>query len=40
MWIGNGDTAGLHNSGYDYNDALLPAAATYLAAVARRALAG
>jgi len=38
VWIGNGDTAGLHNSGYDYNDALLPAAATYLAAVARRAL--
>jgi amidohydrolase len=38
VWIGNGDTAGLHNSGYNYNDALLPAAATYLAAVARRAL--
>ena len=38
VWIGNGDTAGLHNSGYDYNDAVLPAAATYLAAVARRAL--
>jgi amidohydrolase len=38
VWIGNGDTAGLHNSGYDYNDAVLPVAATYLAAVARRAL--
>lgn len=40
VWIGNGDTAGLHNSGYDYNDAVLPAAATYLAAVARQALEG
>jgi metal-dependent amidase/aminoacylase/carboxypeptidase family protein len=38
VWIGNGASAELHSSGYDYNDALLPAAATYLAAVARRAL--
>jgi amidohydrolase len=38
VWIGNGDTPSLHNSGYDYNDAVLPAAATYLAAVARSAL--
>ena len=40
VWIGNGDGPGLHNAGYDYNDAILPAAAGYLAAVARRALAG
>jgi amidohydrolase len=40
VWIGNGASAGLHNAGYDYNDAILPAAATYLASVAKRALAG
>ncbi len=40
VWIGNGDTAGLHNAGYDFNDAILPAAATYLASVAKRTLAG
>ncbi len=28
----------LHNSSYDYNDAILPAAAGYLASVAKRAL--
>jgi amidohydrolase len=42
VWIGNGPTDGgreLHNSNYDFNDAILPAAATYLAGVARRALA-
>ncbi|HJS84812.1 MAG TPA: amidohydrolase [Acetobacteraceae bacterium] len=40
VWIGNGPTAELHNAGYDYNDAILPVAATYLANVAKRALAG
>jgi amidohydrolase len=42
VWIGNGpaeDGHGLHNSSYDYNDAILPAASGYLAAVAMRALA-
>lgn len=41
VWIGNGPAdAGrdLHNSGYDFNDAILPAAASYLAGVAKRAL--
>ena len=41
LWIGNGTAdAGtdLHNPGYDFNDAILPAAATALAGVARRAL--
>jgi amidohydrolase len=41
VWIGNGpaeDGRGLHSSSYDYNDAILPAAAGYLAGVARRAL--
>ncbi len=40
VWIGNGASAGLHNAHYDYNDSILPAAATYLASVAKRALAG
>ena len=40
-WIGNGPaTPGseLHNASYDFNDAILPAAATWLAATAKRAL--
>jgi amidohydrolase len=43
VWIGNGPTHGgreLHNSNYDFNDAILPAAAGYLAGVAKRALEG
>ena len=43
VWIGNGSAAPgheLHNPGYDFNDAVLPRAATWLAAVAKRALAG
>jgi amidohydrolase len=38
-WIGNGASSFLHNPGYDYNDKILPVAATYLAAVAKAALA-
>jgi amidohydrolase len=40
-WIGNGPSEGgreLHNSNYDFNDAILPAASGYLAGVAKRAL--
>jgi hippurate hydrolase len=40
-WIGNGpadEGAGLHNPGYDFNDAILPTASSWLAATARRAL--
>ena len=37
-WIGNGPSAGLHNSNFDYNDALLPIAAGYLAETAKAAL--
>ncbi len=43
VWIGNGSAEGgceLHNSNYDFNDAILPAAAGYLASVAKRALQG
>ncbi len=42
-WIGNGpntDGRDLHSPHYDFNDAILPAAATWLAATARAALAG
>jgi amidohydrolase len=41
VWIGNGpadEGRGLHNSSYDYNDAILPAASGFLASVAKRAL--
>jgi hippurate hydrolase len=41
-WIGNGPNEGgrdLHSPHYDFNDAILPAAASYLAAAARAALA-
>ncbi|MBS0642677.1 MAG: amidohydrolase [Proteobacteria bacterium] len=43
VWIGNGSAEGgrdLHNANYDFNDAILPSASGYLAAVAKRALAG
>ena len=39
LWIGNGDSAGLHSPDYDFNDQILPVAARTLAAVARAALA-
>lgn len=41
LWIGNGPAGsgkGLHNPGYNFNDSILPVAATALAATARRAL--
>jgi amidohydrolase len=37
-WIGNGPSAGLHNSNFDYNDEILPIAASYLAETAKAAL--
>jgi len=42
-WIGNGpaiEGRGLHNPGYDFNDSILPVAATYLAETAKQALRG
>ena len=42
VWIGNGPGGpgcDLHNDGYDFNDAILPATSGFLAAVARLALA-
>jgi hippurate hydrolase len=38
LWIGNGATGELHAPDYDFNDAILPAASTALAAIARNAL--
>ena len=41
VWIGNGPADGgreLHHPAYDFNDAVLPAASGFLAAVAKRAL--
>ncbi|WP_027284608.1 amidohydrolase [Rubritepida flocculans] len=41
VWIGNGPAEGgreLHHPAYDFNDAILPTASGYLAAVAKRAL--
>ena len=41
VWIGNGPNEGgrdLHSPDYDFNDAILPAAASYMAGVAKRAL--
>ncbi|MFN6956079.1 MAG: amidohydrolase [Acetobacteraceae bacterium] len=43
VWIGNGpaeDGRELHNARYDFNDAILPVAARFLAETAKRALAG
>lgn len=42
VWVGNGPAEGgrsLHNSGYDFDDAILPTTAGWLAAVAKGALA-
>jgi metal-dependent amidase/aminoacylase/carboxypeptidase family protein len=43
VWIGNGpakDGGELHNDRYDFNDAILPAACGWYAAVAKQALQG
>jgi hippurate hydrolase len=39
IWIGNGDSAGLHNPGYDFNDAALPYGIAYFAGIVETALA-
>jgi hippurate hydrolase len=38
--LGNGDTAGLHNPGYDFNDEAIPHGVAYWAELARRTLPG
>ena len=39
VWLGNGDTAGLHHPGYDFNDAALPYGIAYFARIVETALA-
>ncbi len=39
LWVGNGESAGLHSPDYDFNDLILPVAAQTLAAIAKKALA-
>ena len=38
IFIGNGDTAGLHNPAYDFNDAIIPLGSSYWARLVERAL--
>ncbi|MCL4119011.1 UNVERIFIED_CONTAM: hypothetical protein GTU68_015091 [Idotea baltica] len=38
LFVGNGDTAGLHQSNYDFNDATAPYGASFFARMAERAL--
>jgi hippurate hydrolase len=40
IFIGNGDSAGLHNSGYDFNDDAIPIGASYWARLVETALPG
>ena len=37
-WIGNGDSASLHNPSYDFNDDVLPVGASFLSRIAEKAL--
>ncbi len=39
IWIGNGDSAGLHHPGYDFNDGALPYGMAYFAGIVETALA-
>ena len=38
IFIGNGDGPGLHNPGYDFNDAIIPAGSSYWARLVERAM--
>jgi hippurate hydrolase len=38
VFVGNGDTAGLHNAKYDFNDAAIPHGVAYWVELAKRAL--
>ena len=39
VFIGNGDTANLHNAGYDFNDEAIPYGVSYWVTLAETALA-
>jgi hippurate hydrolase len=38
VFVGNGDTAGVHHPAYDFNDAVIPAGCSYWARLAERAM--
>ena len=38
IFIGNGDTAGLHTSTYDFNDDIIPAGSSYWARLVETAM--
>jgi amidohydrolase len=40
IWIGNGDSAGLHHPAYDFNDEAIPSGTSYWVRLAETALAG
>jgi amidohydrolase len=40
IWVGNGDSAGLHHPAYDFNDEAIPVGTSYWVRLAERALAG
>jgi len=40
IWLGNGDSAGLHHPGYDFNDEAIPVGTSYWVRLAETALAG
>ena len=40
IWIGNGDSAGLHHPAYDFNDEAIPVGTSYWVRLAETALAG
>jgi hippurate hydrolase len=38
IFVGNGDTAGVHHPAYDFNDAVIPAGCSYWARLVERAM--
>jgi hippurate hydrolase len=40
IWVGNGDSAGLHHPAYDFNDEAIPVGTSYWVRLAETALAG
>jgi hippurate hydrolase len=40
IWLGNGDSAGLHHPAYDFNDEAIPLGTSYWVRLAETALAG
>jgi len=40
IYLGNGDTAGLHHPAYDFNDEAIPVGTSYWVRLAETALAG